>query len=71
MDNKGEIIEKNNVYYIKWSDLHQFGVGWHYMETKIKDNNIKGYKIGDIVDFEHIGNEFNKDFTPKFLVNVL
>ena len=49
---KGEIVKNGMHFAVKWSDLHSFGHGYHYMETNIRDNNLQGNKVGDMVEFK-------------------
>ena len=61
---KGEIIMIGDDYGIKWSDFHSFARGTEYTETLIKDNNLKGHRVGDYVDVEFITTHYEKDFHP-------
>ena len=67
----GEIVKKGNEFYIKWSDLHSFLHGWHYMYTKVKNNDIGENKIGDMVNvvIEPIGWD-NENYNPKLTANI-
>ena len=61
---KGEIIMIGEDYGVKWSDLHSFAHGTLYNETILKDNDLKGHKLGDYVDIEFITTHYEEDFHP-------
>ncbi len=65
---KGVLEKKKDGWYVRWSDLHSFGHGTHWMwtplyETEVVDETI--YKDGDVVEFEIITVHYDtKNFTP-------
>jgi hypothetical protein len=77
---KGILIRDDNslVWYVKWSDLHSFGHGTHWMYTElspdsnsiryIKDNLImvKPLEEGLNVEFEMVTSGYDEtNYTPK------
>jgi hypothetical protein len=73
------ILTRNEkgIWMVKWSDLHSFGQGTHWMYTEIssESNSIKYIKDGEIrykpleenleVEFEMVTSGYNKEnFTP-------
>jgi hypothetical protein len=69
---------EDGIWMVKWSDLHSFGHGTHWMYTELSSdsNSIKYIKDGEIrynvlkegleVDFEFITSEYDKvNFTPN------
>lgn len=70
-------INEEGVWMVKWSDLHSFGHGTHWMYTKLSNdsNSIKYVKDDEVkynvlkegleVEFEIITSGYNEeDFTP-------
>lgn len=50
---KGILEHKEGKWYIKWSDLHSFPYGWHWVWTPIHpDTNTSILKHGKEVEFE-------------------
>jgi len=83
MRNKGILELQNEKWMVKWSDLHSFGNGTHWMYTELspESNVIKYLDSGDIVtapleeglnvDFEHITLGYNGDFTPNNIAELV
>lgn len=65
---KGILEKKENDWFVRWSDLHSFvhGIHWSisplYLDESLDRTKLKD---GDIVEFEFIATEYDKDnFTP-------
>jgi hypothetical protein len=37
---KGTLVKRDDGWEVKWSDLHSFGHGWHWMYTPIDPSMI-------------------------------
>jgi hypothetical protein len=74
---KGFLVKRENEWFVKWSDLHSFAHGTHWMYTELSNdsNSLMYIKDGEVkynvlkedveVEFEIITSGYdNKDFTP-------
>ncbi len=74
---KGFLVKREKKWFVKWSDLHSFAHGTHWMYTELSDdsNSLMYIKDGEVkynvlkedveVEFEIITSGYdNKDFTP-------
>lgn len=61
----GRIIKKGDDYYFKWSEFHSFARGTEYIDTKIKNNDIKNHSVDEVVEgtIETIGYD-EDNFSP-------
>ena len=64
----GILVKKGSVWFIKWSDLHSFSYGTHWIYAPlIPTENIDEtkFKVGDEVEFDNITNGYSEvNFTP-------
>ena len=72
---EGFLEKKEEGWFVKWSDLHSFGHGWHWMYTPLnKDEIIDENKLkhGDKVRFSFVTTGYDEEnFTPFRYVKLL
>ena len=65
---RGILEKKENGWFVRWSDLHSFTYGTHWMWTPLRSTEVideTKYKDGDEVEFEMVISGYDvKDFTP-------
>ncbi len=64
----GTLHKTEEGWIVRWSDLHQYGVGWHMMDTIISEKeNLENFKEDDNVNFKIITLYYNDStFQPIF-----
>ena len=64
----GILEKKEDGWFVRWSDLHSFSYGTHWMWTPIHPSEIVDetkYKDGDEVEFEMVTTGYDEEnFTP-------
>jgi hypothetical protein len=68
----GILEKKKEGWFVRWSDLHSFGYGTHWMWTPLDPNDTldsEKYKDGDKVHFEMIYPEYGKFYAFAKLLN--
>ena len=72
---KGILEKKEEGWFVRWSDLHSFSQGTHWMWTQLHPTEVVDEtKLidGDIVEFEFITTEYDySKFTPFRYVKLL
>jgi hypothetical protein len=63
-------LEKiDGIWYVKWSDLHSFAHGTHWMITQFHPEQIIDetlYKEGDMVEIEFTYPTYDDNYIPKY-----
>lgn len=71
---KGFLEKKEEGWFVKWSDLHSFGHGTHWMWTPLHPNFVvdeNEFKDGEKVEYEFINAGYDKDsFLPINYVEI-
>lgn len=71
----GILEKKEDGWFVRWSDLHSFLHGTHWMHTPIHPSEIVDetkFKDGDEVEFEFFTTNSNKEnFTAFMFVKLL
>lgn len=64
----GFLEKKEEDWFVKWSDLHSFGYGTHWMYTPLHESEIVDEQIlkhGEKVEFEFVTTGYNNEtFMP-------